>query len=140
MTDQINTNTPVAVPGEVLIERTIQFRNSTFGGLKAFIRAHERRTGQKLTNAAAVDLLLRRELARCIHPEAVREMTRLSRTSGIDALHDAPDDAREEGVEPQEDRKKIGLTPKVRRPAAPSKPIIDVDIRAMRAARMTHAD
>jgi hypothetical protein len=84
-------------PNEILIERTIMFRNSTFGGLKTFIRTHKRRTGETLTSAAAVDLLVRKALVREIHPDAVRLMQRVPRMPcsvllGIgDGFEDAPE-------------------------------------------------
>lgn len=53
---------------EVLIERAITFRASTFDALKNHMRDHERRTGLKLTNSAAVDLALRSFLAMSDHP------------------------------------------------------------------------
>lgn len=57
---------------EVLIERGITFRTSTFDGLKNYMREHERRTGVKLTNAAAVDLAVRSFLALPVHPDQSR--------------------------------------------------------------------
>jgi hypothetical protein len=75
---------------EVLIERRITFRNSTFGALKTFIRDHKRRTGQQLSNAAAVDIALRSFLAKHIHPSAVAEMARLSRAGAVQALQSIP--------------------------------------------------
>lgn len=83
------TTTPNASE-EVLIERKITFRNSTFGALKAFIRDHQRRTGQHLSNAAAVDIALRSYLARQLHPSAVAEMTRLSRPAAVQHLRALP--------------------------------------------------
>ena len=50
------------VSAEALIAREITFRRSTFDALKAFIQRNQRNTGQLLTNAAAVDRLLRRQL------------------------------------------------------------------------------
>lgn len=75
---------------ETTIERKLTFRNSTYGGLKAFIRAHKRRTGVELTNSAAVDLLLRERLARELHPAAFGEVLKLSRPSGLHALQAKP--------------------------------------------------
>jgi hypothetical protein len=77
-------------PGEILINRTISFRNSTFGGLKNFIRAHQRKTGVLLTNAAAVDLIMRAYLSRHLHPDAVAEMVRESRPESIRHLRTLP--------------------------------------------------
>jgi hypothetical protein len=54
-------------PGEALITRT-------FTAMKAFQREHERSTGVNLSNAAAVDLLLRERLPYRISPRAVTEM------------------------------------------------------------------
>lgn len=135
------TGSPSANPGEILVERTIQFRNSTFGGLKGFIRDHQRKTGVKLTNAAAVDLLLRKELVRVLHPGAVRQMQELSRASGVTALQavspDSTDDGPPEALEaPQRRPKKIGL---VRTPGeAQGEPrrgaVIAVDVRKFRGA------
>ncbi|QTD44217.1 hypothetical protein [Ottowia testudinis] len=48
--------------GEALIERPVTFRLSTFGALKDYMREHQKRTGVALTNAAAVDLLIRKAL------------------------------------------------------------------------------
>lgn len=42
-----------------LIFREITFKRTTFDQLKAFMRSRERLTGERLTNAAAVDLILR---------------------------------------------------------------------------------
>ena len=85
-------STHPAEPGEALIERTITFRNSTFGGLKAYIRAHKRRTGIELTNSAAVDLLLRERLARELHPAVFGEVLKLSRPAALQALQAIPSD------------------------------------------------
>lgn len=69
------TQTPTPnISEETLITREIKFRNSTFGGLKTFMRDHRRRTGETLSNAAAVDMILRAHLARHIHPTAVKTM------------------------------------------------------------------
>ena len=74
-------------PGEeILIERKITFRNSTFGGMKTYIREHEHRTGERLTNAAAVDRLLRAQLAYAINRRAAHEMMTLAHHGGADAL------------------------------------------------------
>lgn len=73
-------------PGEeVLIERKVTFRNSTFGGLKTYIREHEHRTGERLTNAAAVDRLLRVQLAYTINRRAAHEMMTVASPQGADA-------------------------------------------------------
>lgn len=74
------------VSEEVLIVRSITFRNSTFGGLKTFIREHEYKTGERLTNAAAVDCLLRTQLAYTINRRAAHEMMTLARPTGALAL------------------------------------------------------
>jgi hypothetical protein len=71
---------------EILIERKITFRNSTFGGLKTFIREHEHKTGERLTNAAAVDRLLRAQLAYTINRRAAHEMMTLARPTGAQSL------------------------------------------------------
>ena len=84
----MNTPTPNASE-EILIERKITFRNSTFGGLKTYIREHEHRTGERLTNAAAVDRLLRAQLAYTINRNAAHEMMTLARPSGAEALKSA---------------------------------------------------
>lgn len=73
-------------PGEALITRTVTVRNSTYGALKTFQREYRGRTGISLTNAAAIDMLLRERLARIIKPRAVQEMVRLSRPGGEVAL------------------------------------------------------
>lgn len=83
--------------GEALLERTITFRNSTFGALKSYIRAHNRRTGTMLTNSAAVDTLLRQQLAYALHPRAVSEMLKLSRVPALQALQTVLSDDSEEG-------------------------------------------
>lgn len=75
---------------EVLISREITFRNSTFGALKTFIRGHKRRTGETLSNAAAVDMILRASLPRDIHPDAVKTMHRLSRPQTVAYLRTLP--------------------------------------------------
>ena len=51
------------IMGEALIARPITFRLSTFAALKDYMRAHQQRTGEALTNAAAVDRLIRKALA-----------------------------------------------------------------------------
>lgn len=84
------TTTAPEAPGEILINRTITFRNSTFGGLKHFIRTHQRKTGVLLTNAAAVDLILRAYLSRHLHPDAVAEMVRGARPESIRHLRELP--------------------------------------------------
>ncbi len=71
---------------EVLIQRTITFRNSTFGGLKTYIREHEHKTGERLTNAAAVDRILRAHLPYQINRRAAHEMMTKATTSGAQAL------------------------------------------------------
>jgi hypothetical protein len=91
-------HTPPASPNvsqEVLIERAITFRNSTFGALKNFIRDHERRTGQKLTNSAAVDMALRSYLAKHVHPDVLKAMHQQTAPHTRDALRYPPEDARE---------------------------------------------
>ena len=95
---------------ETLFERKLTFRNSTFGGLKTFIREHEHKTGERLTNAAAVDTLLRAQLARCINRFAAHEMMTLARPTGALALQqkvDPPEAA--EGGAPS--RPLVGLAP-----------------------------
>ncbi|CAA2105874.1 hypothetical protein [Variovorax paradoxus] len=78
---------PAHIPGEeILIERKITFRNSTFGGLKAYIREHAQRTGMRLTNAAAVDRLLRAQLVYALGRRAAHEMMTLATAVGADAL------------------------------------------------------
>lgn len=52
-----------STPNEVLIERSVTFRRSTFDALKEYMRRHKERTGIALTNAAAIDRLLRAQLA-----------------------------------------------------------------------------
>lgn len=77
--------------GEILITRGITFRNSTFGALKVFQREYRGRTGVVLTNAAAVDMLLRERLAYCINSRAVGEMLLLSRPGGAQVLQSVED-------------------------------------------------
>ncbi|KIQ37555.1 hypothetical protein RT97_00260 [Variovorax paradoxus] len=82
-------------PGEeILIERKITFRNSTFGGLKTYIREHQQKTGERLTNASAVDRLLRAQLVYAINRRAAHEMMTLATPVGADALRSV--DNREE--------------------------------------------
>ena len=101
---------------EVLIERAITFRNSTFGALKHFIRDHERRTGQKLTNSAAVDMALRSYLAKHVHPDVMKVMHQQTAPHTRDALRYLPEDARE--------------TPAPAAPRlTPSRPTIGVQVR-----------
>lgn len=88
--DNTQTTSAPEAPGEILINRTITFRNSTFGGLKHFIRAHQRKTDVLLTNAAAVDLILRAHLSRHLHPDAVAEMVRGARPESIRHLRELP--------------------------------------------------
>ncbi|MBU1361466.1 MAG: hypothetical protein KKC85_04880 [Gammaproteobacteria bacterium] len=67
---------------EVLIVRSITFRNSTFGALKSYIREHKSKTGEHLTNAAAVDRLLRVQLVYAVNRRAAHEMMTLAKPSG----------------------------------------------------------
>ena len=132
MTNQPTTHTDDSVC-EVLIERTITFRNSTFGALKTFIRAHKRSHGVVLTNAAAVDMIVREHLARIIHPDAVRTMLRASRPAALQRLKDLPQDD-DTGVPeaPQRGATATGIhTPPyvIERPRAP---IIDVGTMRVR--------
>lgn len=85
---------------EVLILREITFRNSTFGALKTFIRGHKRHTGETLSNAAAVDMILRAYLPREIHPDAVKTMHKLSRPQTVAYLRTLPQEALEEPLAP----------------------------------------
>jgi hypothetical protein len=74
-------------PGEeILIERKITFRNSTFGGLKTYIRECEQKTGERLTNAAAVDRILRAHLVYQINRRAAHEMMTQATSVGAAAL------------------------------------------------------
>jgi hypothetical protein len=75
---------------EVLINRSIAFRNSTFGALKTYIREYRRKTGETLTNAAAVDMILRAHFAYHIHREAVGTMLRMSRPAAEAQLRSLP--------------------------------------------------
>jgi len=86
----MKTPTPNASE-EILIERKITFRNSTFGGLKTYIREHEHRTGERLTNAAAVDRLLRAQLVYTINRNAAHEMMTSAKPSGAEALRTKED-------------------------------------------------
>lgn len=87
----IPTPTPNASQ-EPLISRELTFRNSTFGALKTFMRDHKQRTGETLSNAAAVDMILRAHLARHIHPDAVKTMLSLSHPASARALQEQPSD------------------------------------------------
>ena len=53
---------PQPAPSEVLIARQITFRNSTFTMLKDYMQSQAATTGQPMTNAQAVDTLIRRAL------------------------------------------------------------------------------
>jgi hypothetical protein len=96
MENNQTTSAPEA-PGEILINRTITFRNSTFGGLKSFIRAHQRKKGVLLTNAAAVDLILRSYLSRHLHSDAVAEMMSGSRPEAVRHLRELPHEEHGDG-------------------------------------------
>jgi hypothetical protein len=76
--------------GEALIERKLTFRNSTYGGLKSFIRAYKRLTGLDLTNSAAIDYLLRERLARELHAGAFGALLKLSRPEALQVLQAIP--------------------------------------------------
>lgn len=82
----LNPSSTPNVSQEPLITRELTFRNSTFGALKTFMRQHKRRTGETLSNAAAVDMILRAHLARHIHPDAVKTMVSLSHPASAHAL------------------------------------------------------
>lgn len=82
---------PQPEDNEILLTRSITFRNSTFGGLKSFIREYARKTGKQLTNAAAVDLLIRTPLALHLNRDGLRQMDNLSTTQGKDALQSVTD-------------------------------------------------
>lgn len=88
----MTTATPDTGP-EMLIARTITFRNSTFGGLKAYIRDHEKKTGHRLTNAAAVDGILRAHLAYHLSRGAAHEMMTMAKPEGAAALQPKADKA-----------------------------------------------
>lgn len=77
---------PQPEAGETLITRSITFRNSTFGGLKSFIREYGHKTGKHLTNAAAVDLLVRAQLLVNLNRNALGQMLDLSTVSASIAL------------------------------------------------------
>lgn len=85
---------------EVLINRNITFRNSTFGALKTYIREYRRKTGETLTNAAAVDMILRAHLAYHIRQEAVGTMLRMSRPEAAAHLRSLPVEEIEDAVAP----------------------------------------
>lgn len=78
---------------EVLIDRAITFRNSTFGALKHFMRDHTRRTGQTLTNSAAVDMVLRAHLSRHLHRDVVAAMHRQTAPRSAEALRDLSEES-----------------------------------------------
>lgn len=99
--DPMQELTPSPMPNvsqEPLINRELTFRNSTFGALKTYMRDHKRRTGETLSNAAAVDMILRAHLARHIHPDAVKTMHGLSRPQAMVALQELPSEPDEEAV------------------------------------------
>lgn len=89
----MTTDTTPTAADEMLIARTITFRNSTFGGLKAYIRDHEKKTGHRLTNAAAVDGILRAHLAYHLNRRATHEMMTMARPEGAAALQAMADKA-----------------------------------------------
>lgn len=95
MQELSQTTTP-NVSQEALITREITFRNSTFGALKTFMRDHKRRTGETLSNAAAVDMILRAHLARHIHQDAVKTMWSLARPQTMAVLQTLPREPEEE--------------------------------------------
>lgn len=95
---ELSTPAP-AIPNtseEVLVTREVTFRNSTFGALKTYMRGYKRRTGVTLTNAAALDLILRAYLPRYIHPDATKTMLKLSRPLTLDRLQALPTDPQDE--------------------------------------------
>lgn len=57
--------------GEPLIERALTFRGTTFEALSVYVHEYQESSGRRLTLAAAVDWLLRRQLGRS--SPAVRE-------------------------------------------------------------------
>lgn len=122
-------HTPPTSPNashEVLIERAITFRNSTFGALKHFMRDHERRTGQKLTNSAAVDMALRSYLAKYVHPDVMKTMHRQTAPHTRDALLYMPKDAREApAIYSQHQSSQAPAVPRL----TPSRPMIGVQMR-----------
>lgn len=94
---------PQPEAGETLITRSITFRNSTFGGLKSFIREYGHRTGKHLTNAAAVDLLVRAQLLVNLNRKALEQMLDLSTASAsiaLDAVVDKEGDVAEPARKP----------------------------------------
>lgn len=86
------TKTLPNASNEVLIDRAITFRNSTFGALKHFMRDHTRRTGKTLTNSAAVDMVLREHLSRHLHRDVVAAMHRQTAPYSAEALRNLPED------------------------------------------------
>jgi hypothetical protein len=136
MENNQTTSAPEA-PGEILINRTITFRNSTFGGLKSFIRAHQRKKGVLLTNAAAVDLILRSYLSRHLHSDAVAEMMSGSRPEAVRHLRELPHE--EHGDGPADALEGPSRVPKIILKATPrdatkaaAGPVINVAIRKER--------
>lgn len=118
-------HTPPTSPNashEVLIERAITFRNSTFGALKHFMRDYERRTGQKLTNSAAVDMALRSYLAKHVHPDVMKAMHQQTAPHTRDALRYLPEDEREA---PAIYSSQPPATPRM----TPSRPTIGIQVR-----------
>lgn len=121
-------------PSEPLRDRTIHFRDSTFRALKSFVVAHQRRTGEALTNSAAVDLLLRKQLVRELHPGAIRTMQALTRPGGVASLQAIPsgpdEDAPARPLEAPPSRARIGLiqTPRGSRSGPPAGSVIGVSV------------
>jgi len=121
-------------PGEPLRDRTIHFRDSTFRALKAFVVAHQRHTGEALTNSAVVDLLLRKQLVRELHPGAIRTMQALTRPGGVASLQAIPNEPDEDAparpLEAPPSRARIRLTPTPResRSGAPAASVIGVTV------------
>lgn len=129
---------PLTAPGgELLIKRDIVFRNSTFGGLKCFIREYRHRHRTVLSNAAAVDFILRDYLSRHLPREAVSEMQGLSRTEGWQAIGALPtepslDAAHGAALVPSEAGRNVLRVTPLESTAAPSTPVFTVRVSKLR--------
>jgi len=133
----MTNDNPVPTPapqGEVMIERAITFRNSTFGALKSFIRIHKRKQGVQLSNAAAVDHILREWFLRNLPHDAAKTMLSDSRLESLRALHGMPQD---DGETPQDEPTRRLLAISMGAPRiefqGPRRPIINMEVRKVRS-------
>jgi len=141
MTHETHNLAPTPAPqGEVMIERAVTFRNSTFGALKSFIRIHKRKHGALLSNAAAVDHILREWFLRNLPRDAVQTMLEDSRPASLRALHGMHQDDSEDPQEESTRRQpSISMTiPRIEF-QGPRRPIINIEVRKFRSVPVTPA-